>query len=161
MRPYVASLAVLVCLGATMPRGAAAQLESRIQTGARLDVLSSTVTAVQAGVELSMAASSNVRVALTTAVGASWSNGRAGLSARADLVGRFLLDPDFSMRWAPYAGGGLGLRYDRIGDWRGTIIAVLGVEGPNWSGVVPFVEGGFGGGVRLGVGFRATRRAGR
>jgi hypothetical protein len=161
MRRCVAWLVVFGCVSAAYPRGVAAQLESRIQTGARLDVLASTITAVQAGLELSTAASTNVRVALTTAMGESWSHGRTGLSARADLVGRFLLDPDFAMRWAPYAGGGLGIRYDRIGNWRGTIIAVLGVEGPNWSGVVPFVEGGFGGGVRLGVGFRATRRAGR
>ncbi len=161
MRPYVAWLAVFACLGAVAPRRVDAQLESRIQTGARLDILASTINAVQAGLELSTAASTNVRVALTTALGESWSHGRSGLSARADLIGRFLLDPDFSMRWAPYAGGGLGLRYDRIGNWRGTLIAVLGVEGPNWSGVVPFAEGGFGGGVRLGVGFRATRRAGR
>lgn len=161
MRRCVAWLAVIACLSSVSPHRVAAQLESRIQTGARLDVLASTITATQAGIELSTVVSTNVRIALTTAVGGSWSHGRAGLSARADLVGRFLLDPDFSMRWAPYAGGGLGLRYDQIGDWRGTIIAVLGLEGPNWSGVVPFVEGGFGGGVRLGVGFRATRRVGR
>jgi len=161
MRRSVAWLVMSCCLGAVAPHRAAAQLESRIQTGARLDVLASTITAVQAGVELSTAASSNIRVALTMAGGESWSRGRTGVSARADLVGRFLLDPGFSMRWAPYAGGGLGIRYDRIGNWRGTVIAVLGVEGPNWNGVVPFVEGGFGGGVRLGVGFRATRRAGR
>lgn len=161
MRRCVAWLVVVGCTSALAPQGVAAQLQSRIQTGARLDVLASTITAVQAGIELNTAASTNVRVALTTAAGESWSHGHTGLSARADLVARFLLDPDFSMRWAPYAGGGLGIRYDKIGNWRGTIIAVLGVEGPNWSGVVPFAEGGFGGGVRLGVGFRATRRAGR
>lgn len=160
MRKYVAQLFGLVSLSVA-PFPAAAQLESRVQTGARVDVLASSITAAQAGLELSAAASTNVRVSLVTAVGESWSHGRIGLSARADLVARFLLDPDFSMRWAPYAGGGLGLRYDKIGDWRGTIIAVLGLEGPNWSGVVPFVEGGFGGGVRLGVGFRTTRRVGR
>ena len=161
MRRHVAWLVGVVCLTVVAPSSVAAQLESHIQTGARLDVLASSITAVQAGLEMSAAASTNLRVSLVTGVGESWSHGRTGLSARADLVGRFLLDPDFSMRWAPYAGGGLGLRYDKIGNWRGTIIAVLGIEGPNWSGVVPFVEGGFGGGVRLGVGFRATRRVGR
>lgn len=161
MRGRGAVILVFFCAGVKAPRCAAAQLESRVQAGARIDVLASATTAVQAGAELNAKASTNVRVGLTLAAGESSAHGRTGFSARADLVGRFLLDPGFQMRWAPYAGGGLGLRYDRIGNWRGTVIAVLGVEGPNWSGVVPFAEGGFGGGVRLGVGFRAMRRAGR
>jgi len=161
MRGRAAAIITFVWAGVIAPQCVAAQLESRVQTGARVDVMASTITAVQAGAELSARASTNVRIGLTIAAGESWAHGRAGFSARADLVGRFLLDPGFQMRWAPYAGGGLGLRYDKIGDWRGTVIAVLGIEGPNWSGVVPFAEGGFGGGVRLGVGFRATRRAGR
>ena len=161
MRRRATAFVAFLCAGVIAPRCLAAQLESRVQTGARLDVLASTITAVQVGAELSAKASTNVRIAFTLAGGESWAHRRTGFSARADVVGRFLLDPDFQMRWAPYAGGGLGLRYDRIGNWRGTVIAVLGVEGPNWGGVVPFIEGGFGGGVRLGVGFRATRRAGR
>jgi len=161
MRARSAAIVAFFCAGLVSPGCVAAQLESRVQAGARIDVLASTITAVQAGAELSAKASTNVRIGLTLAGGESWAHGHTGFSARADLVGRFLLDPGFQMRWAPYAGGGLGLRYDKIGNWRGTVIAVLGVEGPNWSGVVPFAEGGFGGGVRLGVGFRATRRAGR
>jgi len=156
-----AALVALMCVVALVPRRASAQVESRVQTGARLDMLASAITAIQAGAELSAAASTNVRLGLTLAAGESSMHGRTGVSARAELVGRFLLDPDFRMRWAPYAGAGLGIRYDRIANWRGTVIAVVGVEGPNWGGVVPFVEGGFGGGVRFGVGLRATRRAGR
>ncbi|HEY7878869.1 MAG TPA: hypothetical protein VIC55_11610 [Gemmatimonadaceae bacterium] len=145
-----------------MARSVPAQrMEWPIQMGGRVDMLASSITAVQAGAELSTVAGRNVRIALITAAGVSWNDGRSGLSARADLVGRFLLDPDFTMRWAPYVGGGLGLRYDRIADWRGTLIAVIGVEGPNVSGVVPFFEAGLGGGVRFGFGVRATRRAGR
>lgn len=124
-------------------------------------MLASSLTAVQAGLEVSTATGHNIRLALITAAGSSWNDGRVGVSARADLVGRFLLVPDFTTRWSPYLGGGLGLRYDRLANWRGTLIAVLGAEGPNWSGVVPFVEVGVGGGVRLGFGVRATRRAGR
>ena len=161
MRARTATIVAFCCTGVIAPRCVAAQLESRLQAGARLDVLASSITAVQAGAEVSAKVSTNVRIGLTLAAGESSAHGRTGFGARADLVGRFLLDPVFQMRWAPYAGGGLGVRYDRIGDWRGTVIVVLGVEGPNWSGVVPFAEAGFGGGVRLGVGFRARRRAGR
>jgi len=121
----------------------------------------SSITAVQAGVELSAAASHNLRLAIVGAAGGSWAHGASGLSARADLVGRFLLDPDFQMHWAPYAGGGVGARYDRIGDWRGVLIAVIGIEGPDWNGVVPFIEAGVGGGARFGIGLRAAQHARR
>ena len=151
----------LVLASSVSAHGVSAQLESRFQVGARMDVLASRITAAQGGVEVSTSVGRNVRLALVTAAGDSWDDGRSGLSARGDLVGRFLLDPEFTERWAPYVGAGLGLRYDHIADWRGTLIALVGVEGPNWKGVVPFAEAGVGGGVRLGLGFRATRRAGR
>lgn len=153
--------ALLLVLGAMPARAAAQRLESRFQTGGRVDVLASQVTALQAALELSAAAGTNVRLAFVAGAGPSWERGRTGLSARADLVGRFLLDPDFRSRWSPYVGGGLGLRYDRLTNWRGTLIAVLGMEGPNWGGAVPFVEAGVGGGVRIGFGLRVARRAGR
>lgn len=138
-----------------------AQRASRFQAGGRVDVLASSITAVQAGAEVSAPAGHSLRVALVGGLGGSWGHGSSGLSARAELLGRFLLDPDFARRWAPYAGGGLGLRYDHIAERRGVLVLFVGVEGPNWNGVVPFIEAGYGGGGRVGFGFRKTRAAGR
>jgi hypothetical protein len=127
-----------------------------------VDVFVSSVTAVQAGAELSAVAGRYVRIAAVGGIGESWDSGSSGLSARGELLGRFMLDPDFSSRWAPYAAGGLGARYDRVADgWRATLIFALGVEGPNLNGVVPFFEAGFGGGGRFAVGLRKTRPFGR
>jgi hypothetical protein len=132
-----------------------------IQPAARVDVFVARITAVQAGIEGDIAAGRYVRLGMVGAVGGSWHGGASGVSARSEVVGRFLVDPDFITRWAPYAGAGLGVRYDRIADWRGVLIAVLGVEGPDWGGVVPFIEAGYGGGARVGVGLRRRRAHGR
>ena len=58
------------------------------------------------------------------------------------------------MRWSPYAGGGIGARYDRGPDWHAVAIVVAGVNAPRWKHAVPFIEAGLGGGVRIGGGFR-------
>lgn len=145
--------------------GAAAQRagvrEPLLQPAARVDAFVARITAVQAGVEGNLIAGRYVRLGLVGAVGGSWRDGASGVSARSEAVGRFILDPDFTARWAPYAGAGLGVRYDRIADWRGVLIAVIGLEGPDWSGVVPFIEAGYGGGTRLGIGVRKRRVRGR
>ncbi len=133
-----------------------------IQPAGRVDVFASSITAVQVGTELSAVAGRYVRVAAVGGMGGSWNDGSSGLSARAELLGRFMLDPDFASRWAPYAVGGLGARYDRVADgWRATLIFALGLEGPNLNGVVPFFEAGLGGGGRFSVGLRKARPFGR
>lgn len=158
---FLLALCALAALAA--PR-ASAQLSRGplIQPAGRVDVFVSSVTAVHAGVELSAVAGRYMRIAAVGGLGGSWSDGSSGPSARAELVGRFLLDPDFTSRWAPYAAGGVGARYDRVADgWRGTLILALGMEGPNLEGVVPFFEAGFGGGARFSVGLRKARPFGR
>jgi hypothetical protein len=133
-----------------------------IQPAGRVDVFVSSITAVHAGVELSAVAGRYVRIAGVGAIGGSRKDGASGLSARAELLGRFMLDPDFASRWAPYASGGLGARYDRVADgWRPTLIFALGVEGPRSNGVVPFFEAGYGGGARFTIGLRKLRSFGR
>jgi hypothetical protein len=135
-----------------------------LQPAGRVDVFVSSITAVQAGAELSAIAGRYLRVAATGGVGASWDggSGESGLSARAEMVGRFMLDPYFQTRWAPYVAGGVGARYDRITPgWRATLVIALGLEGPDLNGVVPFFEAGYGGGGRFGIGLRRTRPQGR
>lgn len=150
---------------AMLPLAAASAQSAKgllLQPAGRVDVFVSSITAVQAGAELSAVAGRYMRVAAVGGVGGSWNDGSSGLSARAEVIGRFMLDPDFRTRWAPYAAGGLGARYDHVGaGWRATLIIALGVEGPNWNGVVPFFEAGYGGGARFGMGLRKTRPHGR
>ncbi|HEY9515549.1 MAG TPA: hypothetical protein VIQ74_07725 [Gemmatimonadaceae bacterium] len=143
------------------PGAAAQRSDSRLQAAGRVDVLSAEVTAVHAGVELSAIAGRYTRIAAVGGVGGSWNADSSGISTRGEILGRFVLDPDFAVRWAPYAAGGLGVRYDRIVGWRADLIAALGLEGPNWNGVVPFFEVGYGGGARFALGLRRARAHGR
>lgn len=155
------SLGALVSLGA---ESASAQVDRGplLQPAGRVDVFVSSITAIQGAVELSVPAGRYMRLAAVGGLGGSWDEASSGLSARAELTGRFMLDPDFRSRWAPYAAGGLGARYDRVNDgWRATLVIAIGVEGPDLEGVVPFVEAGYGGGARFGIGLRKTRVFGR
>lgn len=164
-RSFASSL--VLSFGALFPLAAGcayAQIDRGplIQPAGRVDVFISSITAVQGAVELSAPAGRYVRVAAVGGLGGSWDGGSSGLSARAELIGRFMLDPEFRARWAPYAAGGLGARYDRVADgWRATLVIALGLEGPDWNGVVPFLEVGYGGGARFGLGLRKTRPFGR
>lgn len=135
-------------------RAAAQSRLGPVQTGVRLDVFVARITALQAGFEASVSGGRNLRLGLTGAGGVSWRDGASGASARVEATGRFILDPEFTQRWAPYAVAGLGVRYDRIGAWRGVVSLALGLEGPRWGGMVPFLEAGYGGGARLGAGLR-------
>lgn|GEM_PF-1025301 len=156
-------LASAVCIAlAPFPLHAQIRRGPLIQPAARVDVLASSIMAVHAGVELSAVAGRYVRVAGIGAIGGSGKDGSTGLSARAEVLGRFMLDPDFTSRWAPYAAGGVGARYDRVADgWRPTLIFAIGMEGPNSNGVVPFLEAGYGGGARFSIGLRKVRPFGR
>lgn len=155
-------LGLLLSLASARAQSAQSAAGPLLQPAGRVDVFVSSITAVQAGAELSALAGRYMRVAAVGGLGGSWNEDSSGLSARVEVIGRFMLDPDFRTRWAPYAAGGLGARYDDIhSGWRATLIIALGVEGPNWDGVVPFFEAGYGGGARLGLGLRKTRPRGR
>lgn len=128
---------------------------SRITPEARLDAIIARRTAVQPAIGSDIALSPEIRLELAAGLGASAGRGgAAGLSFRADAIARFLIDPTHAMRWSPYIGGGIGARYDRGPEWRGVAILVAGASGPRWGRWRPFVEAGFGGGVRLGFGVR-------
>ena len=66
------------------------------------------------------------------------------------LVGRFLLDPFRQSRWSGYGGAGLSALHTEH-DWRGYMLAVVGVEGPGGRRFLPALEIGLGGGTRIGL----------
>jgi hypothetical protein len=122
---------------------------------ARIDGIIAHRGALQAALGLDMPISSAMRLELAAGVGPSFApNQGSNVSARADAVVHFLLDPRHLMRWSPYAGGGVGARYDGAQPWRAVAILVVGVNAPKWKRAVPFIEAGLGGGFRLGAGLR-------
>jgi len=127
----------------------------------RADYIGSRAAAAHLGFGLNVPATTYVRLGIVAAMGQAWSGGDATIAGRVDGVVRFVLDPLRESRWAPYAAGGIGAIYDGSEKWRGVLVGVLGVEGPATGRVVPAIEIGFGGGVRVGVAFRRAMRGRR
>ncbi len=129
-----------------------------IMPEARLDAIVARRTAFQAAFGADLTVARELRVELAAGLGvSSGANVPAGIGGRVDAVVHFLLDPQHTMRWSPYGGGGVGVRYDRGPRWRAVAILVAGVNTPRWGHTQPFIEAGLGGGVRVGVGLRRAR----
>jgi hypothetical protein len=64
---------------------------------------------------------------------------------RADLLGRFTLDPFRQQRWGLSIGGGLSFRRQTY------LAAVVDLEGPEWAGLLPALQVGVSGGWRAGL----------
>jgi hypothetical protein len=127
------------------------------QAEVRADAFVAHRSAIQAALGADIAFSPEMHLELAAGAGPSFGGGAgARFSARTDAVVYFLLDPRHFMRWSPYAGGGIGARYD-ASRWRGVAIVVIGVNAPKWKHAIPFIEAGLGGGFRIGAGVRRAR----
>ena len=124
----------------------------------RIDAFVAHRSALQAAVGADIPLSPELHLELAAGAGPAFGGGPGlSFSARGDAVLHFLLDPRHLMRWSPYAGGGLGARYDSSAEWRAVAIVVLGVNAPRWKHAIPFIEAGLGGGFRIGAGVRRAR----
>ena len=68
------------------------------------------------------------------------------------------LDPVRDSRWGPYAGGGLGVRFDEDRRSRRYLLVLAGIDGPVSSGLTASFEAGLGGGGRIGVILRRAEK---
>jgi hypothetical protein len=126
----------------------------KLRIEGRIDALISDRPTTELGAGIFVPLGTYVRAGVVGGLGAI--TNPVGLAGRVELVGRFLLDPLYEHRWAPYVAGGLGLRSDYAAPARPYLLAVLGIEGPRWGHVTPALEAGVGSGFRLGF---ALRRA--
>ena len=115
----------------------------------RLDALIANRTAIEPGVGIFVPLGTYVRAGIVGGVGPITNPLR--LTGRAELVGRFLLDPLLEHRWGPYVAGGLGIASHPY------LLAVLGIEGPRWGPITPALEAGVGNGVRVGFALRRSQ----
>jgi hypothetical protein len=158
----VALVAAAALIGTTGAAGVAqAQpappaMRPRVQPEARADFIGARDATAHIGAGIGVPASTYVRLGIVAAAGQSWSDAEAHAAGRVDGLVRFVVDPLREFRWAPYASGGVSAIYDRSDDWRVVLVGVLGIEGPASGSIIPAVEVGFGGGVRVGVVVRRT-----
>jgi hypothetical protein len=129
-----------------------------VRPEARIDAIIARRTAIEAGVGAIVPIGIYVRAGADLAGGVIAGGAQpAGAAARADLFGRFLLDPLAEHRWGPYVTAGASYRADSRDHGRVYLLALIGVEGPRQGRVVPAIEAGLGGGFRIGVVLRQAQ----
>jgi len=96
---------------------------------------------------------------IDAAGGATWRDETTRASGRVDVVGRFLLDPFRETPVGLSFGGGVSVPYvDGDPRVRPYLTVVIDVEGRIRGPVTPALQVGFGGGTRVGIVLRASRR---
>jgi hypothetical protein len=128
------------------------KIESQTTPELRVDGIFARQSAFQAGAGIMSYAGTYMRAGVAGGIGVSGGK----VSARADLIADFHLDPFRETRWGPYVGGGMSFRHDCDRD-RAYLLALIGWEGPLKRGLAPAIEAGFVGGARLGLIIRRGR----
>jgi hypothetical protein len=152
---------LLVAIALLVAGSLSAQSEPGVQWEGRADVFLASSTTVQGGAAAAWFLDRNVRLVALGGAGSTLTSGVGQFSGRLELLGRFVLDPERTQKWALYGTGGIGVRYEAAPDWRGVLVALVGLEGPKWGSWTPFIEAGYGGGVQIGFGLRRARLHGR
>ena len=163
-RRALRAAAVAACAVGASSRPARAQDVARARPHGELraDYIGPRPHTVQIGAGANLPVGPYLRIGVIGAGGLGWHDGQSGASGRADIIGRFALDPFREHRWGLSAGGGLSVRYDATGTgsarhWRSLVALVIDLEGPRAASVAPAVQLGLGGGLRLGVVLRGTQ----
>ena len=130
---------------------------SRVRLVARLDAFVARVDALHAGLGATTALGSYVRLDAVLAAGAARAGDETAASGRAELVGRFLLDPFRQSRWGVYGGAGLLARYDDGPGMNAYLTLLVGAELPGARRLVPALEVGIGSGTRVALVVRRGR----
>lgn len=123
----------------------------------RLDVVAGTRTTGQIGAGFNVPAGAYTRLGIDLAVGATRHEGATVATGRLDGVARFLLDPFRESPVGVYGIAGASLIHD--GDrWEPRLLVGVGLEGRPRGRLIPAGEVALGGGVRVGLVLRRSRR---
>lgn len=108
--------------------------------------------ALQAGVGIGVPLGLYARAAIVGAGGVTRQQEREVGSGRIDVVARVLLDPFREARWGISVGGGVSVDHAAGANWRQLLLLLLDIEGPPMRRyVVPAMQVGVGGGLRVGL----------
>jgi hypothetical protein len=129
-------------------------LELRVDA---IDPRSTKMGTLQAGVGVNLPLGSYARLELDGAGGVTRRADEDHHSGRGDAIVRFLLDPFAESPWGLSIGGGMSALFAEGAQTHAYLVVVADVEGPRVGGIVPAVQVGLGGGLRVGLVARAYR----
>ena len=155
-RAVTAVLTAFVLAGGDL-RAQPAPRSATYRPVARVDAFIARVDALHLGAGLTRDLGGYVRLDGVLGAGVASSGGTTEGSGRAEVVGRFLLDPYRQSRWGFYGGGGLLARLDAGDEVRAWVTLLFGAELPTSGRMVPALELGIGGGTRIGLVLRRGR----
>ena len=153
----IATMALASGAGAQGFPGAPPGAPSRYRMEGRLDGFAGAVDVVHAGLGVAAELGTYFRLAGMFGAGVAGVADETVASGRAEIVGRFVLDPLRQARWGLYGSTGLVARHEDGPGTRAFVTIVVGVELPTSSRTVPAVELGMGGGVRVALVVRRGR----
>ena len=164
LRSRVEHLLLLVSLYALAPptralaqqasRSSFPPLELRVDA---IDVRSTRFGTYQAGIGTNLPLGYYVRLEIDGAGGITRRDSVDHKSGRVDAIARFLLDPFAESDWGLSIGGGLSAMFEENEPAREYLVVVVDLEAPRVAGIVPALQVGLGGGLRIGIVARAYR----
>ena len=123
----------------------ALEAQTHPQPEIRVDVLGPAPYTVQPGAGLTLAFGYYARVSAAAGYAIPRDTNAIADHWRAEVIGRFLVDPFRQHRWGLSIGGGLSVRR------RAYIVALVELESPEAGGWMTAVQAGAGGGLRAGL----------
>lgn len=162
IRRHRAAFVALAAVACIAPHARAQLPTPSVEPEVRLDAIAGHQPAVQLGAGIQIPMGYYVRMGLVGAVGVPTGSDAPSprrADARADLLVRFLLDPFRQSAYGLSIGGGLSARAEPGDRVRPRLLVALDLEGRRSShGLVPALQVGLGGGVRIGVVLRHGAR---
>ena len=145
----------LVAIASIGPHAQAQLPTPGVEPEVRLDVIAGHQPAVQLGGGAQIPLGYYVRMGIDAAVGLPTGSDAPSprrVDARVDLLVRFLLDPFRQSAYGLSIGGGLSARAEPGDRVRPRLLVAVDVEGRRSAhGLVPALQVGLGGGVRVGL----------
>ena len=120
-----------------------------------IDVHSTTSGTLQGGAGVNVPLGYYVRFEVVGAAGVTKRNGNDETSGRVDALARFLLDPFNESPWGLSIGGGMSAFFLSDGKPHQYLVIIADLEAPRVGMIVPALQVGLGGGLRIGLVARA------
>jgi hypothetical protein len=144
----------LLVAGATPVLGQAPPAPRRVLPELRADFVTGAVTTAQIAAGLHITSGTYFRVAILGGFGRAWNEGVSGDSYRAEVQGRFHMDPLRSTRFGLYGIGGVTAGHDPFNDWQSRLVVGVGAELPAYARSTLAIEAALAGGLRLSLAAR-------